>query len=134
MCDDVPAFTDASVTLVIGIVKKFFMMIGFSGALFSVRLLVQAKESCLSGVDVMLNTPLPSRSVAAEVEYGQSACDVAFPSSVCSDMQLEGSAVPGVYEVCQLADGRTQALATAWVIIWPGLRGFYCRCFVDGGA
>ena len=31
MCDDVPAFTDASVTLVIGIVKKFFMMIGFSG-------------------------------------------------------------------------------------------------------
>ena len=27
-----PAFTDASVTLVIGIVKKFFMMIGFSGA------------------------------------------------------------------------------------------------------
>ena len=32
MCDDVPAFTDASVTFVIGIVKKFFMMIGFSGA------------------------------------------------------------------------------------------------------
>ena len=26
-----PAFADASVTLVIGIVKKFFMMIGFSG-------------------------------------------------------------------------------------------------------
>ena len=32
MCDDVPAFTDASVTLVIGIVRKFFMMVGFSGA------------------------------------------------------------------------------------------------------
>ena len=31
MCDDVPAFTDASVTLVIGIVRKFFMMVGFSG-------------------------------------------------------------------------------------------------------
>ena len=27
-----PAFTDASVTLVIGIVRKFFMMVGFSGA------------------------------------------------------------------------------------------------------
>lgn len=27
-----PAFTDASVTLVIGIVRKFFMMLGFSGA------------------------------------------------------------------------------------------------------
>jgi len=32
MCDDVPAFTEASVTLVIGIVRKFFMMVGFSGA------------------------------------------------------------------------------------------------------
>jgi hypothetical protein len=31
MCDDVPAFSDASVTLVIGIVKKFFMMVAFSG-------------------------------------------------------------------------------------------------------
>ena len=31
MCDDVPAFADASVTLVIGITKKFFMMVGFSG-------------------------------------------------------------------------------------------------------
>lgn len=33
MCDDVPAFADASVTLLIGIVRKFFMMIAFSGAL-----------------------------------------------------------------------------------------------------
>ncbi|CAK0734001.1 hypothetical protein CVIRNUC_000368 [Coccomyxa viridis] len=36
MCDDVPAFTDASVTLVIGIVRKFFMMVGFSGVLWTV--------------------------------------------------------------------------------------------------
>lgn len=31
MCDDVPAFADASVTLVLGIIKKFFMMVAFSG-------------------------------------------------------------------------------------------------------
>ncbi|KAK9916830.1 hypothetical protein WJX75_007512 [Coccomyxa subellipsoidea] len=36
MCDDVPAFADASVTLLIGIVRKFFMMVGFSGVLWTV--------------------------------------------------------------------------------------------------
>jgi hypothetical protein len=33
MCDDVPAFADASVALLIGLSKKFFMMVGFSGDL-----------------------------------------------------------------------------------------------------
>ncbi|EIE26584.1 ATP-binding cassette transporter [Coccomyxa subellipsoidea C-169] len=36
MCDDVPAFADASVTLLIGIVRKFFMMVAFSGVLWTV--------------------------------------------------------------------------------------------------
>ncbi len=46
MCDDVPAFTDASVTLVIGIVKKFFMMIGFSGAPLNSKTMHMRMKGC----------------------------------------------------------------------------------------
>ncbi len=95
MCDDVPAFTDASVTLVIGIVKKFFMMIGFSGALLSLHIRALEENKRLLSVDVMLNTPLSFGAVASEMVHWQSACDVAFLWSTYCDMQLEKQAVQG---------------------------------------
>jgi len=60
MCDDVPAFTEASVTLVIGIVRKFFMMVGFSGA-FSSRAGMCALSRLLGAEQNQLGT-------ASEVE------------------------------------------------------------------
>lgn len=63
-----PAFTDASVTLVIGIVKKFFMMIGFSGA--SLSICTDAVEDpWLSSSTVMVKSSSISMLVAAEMQH-----------------------------------------------------------------
>ena len=37
ICDDVPAFTDASVFLVLGVTRKFFNCVAFAGVCLSVR-------------------------------------------------------------------------------------------------
>ena len=77
MCDDVPAFADASVTLVIGIVKKFFMMIGFSGGPSLPCLMVKA--SC-SWSAYCMACPIHMNQLPSSVTYQTSVIGV--PCSV----------------------------------------------------
>ena len=70
MCDDVPTFTDSSVTLVSGLIRKVFVMCAFSGAdsqPLPYMLIVSMQELCcaancapVSGMQLGANKRDPS--------------------------------------------------------------------------